>query len=68
MNHGLSDHTPIVLDFPNCPKSKPSFMFCDMWAKDANFKNMIKEIIEYHLPVSRLKALQTVLNKLRKPL
>ncbi|KAJ8438897.1 hypothetical protein Cgig2_007742 [Carnegiea gigantea] len=66
--HGLSDHTPIVLDFPNCPKSKPSFMFCDMWAKDANFKNMIKEIMEYHLPVSRLKALQTVLNKLRKPL
>lgn len=43
-------------------------MFCDMWAKDANFKNMIKEIMEYHLPVSRLKPLQTVLNKLRKPL
>ncbi|KAJ8442998.1 hypothetical protein Cgig2_014520 [Carnegiea gigantea] len=68
MNKDLSDHTPIVLDFPNCPKPKPSFMFCDMWAKDANFKNMIKEIMESRLPVSRLKALQTVLNKLRKPL
>ena len=31
---GLSDHSPISLDLPTCPKPRRSFQFCDMWVKD----------------------------------
>ena len=65
---GLSDHTRIVLDFPACPKPKKTFMFCDMWIKDARFK----EIVLYHMEQRgqgyALKVLQKLLQSLRKPL
>ncbi|KAJ8431134.1 hypothetical protein Cgig2_010067 [Carnegiea gigantea] len=31
---GLSDHTPIILSFPHCPKPRYTFLFCDIRAND----------------------------------
>jgi len=66
--NGLSDHTPIVLTFPACPRPKKTFMFCDMWTKDARFK----EIFQTHMAKRghgyALKVLQQLLQNWRKPL
>jgi len=43
MSQGLSDHTPIILSFPHCPKPKSSFQFCEMWTKDQSSKDIVKQ-------------------------
>ncbi|KAJ8436671.1 hypothetical protein Cgig2_006381 [Carnegiea gigantea] len=38
---GLSDHSPISLSFPHCPKPKYSFLFCDIWTRDGQFQEKV---------------------------
>ena len=69
---GLSDHTPIILSFPHCPRPRATFQFCDMWVLDKGFREIVK------IPLSRLssqnsrhqklKTLQYFLLALQKPL
>ncbi|KAJ8421214.1 hypothetical protein Cgig2_028027 [Carnegiea gigantea] len=66
--NGLSDHTPIMLDFPACPRPKKNFMFCDMWIKDAHFKEMVKSHMDRRGQGSALKVLQQLLHSLKKAL
>ncbi|KAJ8438738.1 hypothetical protein Cgig2_013784 [Carnegiea gigantea] len=65
---GLSDHTPIVINFPHLPKPKPTFLFCDMWTKDKSFKGLVQHHLNQPHANSPLKHLQQVLCKMRKPL
>ena len=65
--NSLSDHTPIVLDFPACPRPNRTFMFCDMWAKDYKFLDIVKAQTSQQKPGSALRGLQQLLTKLRKP-
>jgi len=65
---GLSDHSPISLDFPTCPKPKPSFQFCDMWTKDPQFLEFVAMMVDKHPCLSRLQALKYLLINLREPL
>ncbi|KAJ8422866.1 hypothetical protein Cgig2_031643 [Carnegiea gigantea] len=58
LTQGLSDHSPIALSFPCCPKLKSSFQFCDMRAKDEGFKDIIMSSIGHQLPNSWLGALK----------
>jgi len=66
--HSLSYHTPIVLDFPVCPRPKKAFRFCDMWTKDVQFKDMVKYYRDRCVQGPALKVLQHLLSSLRKPL
>ncbi|KAJ8420414.1 LOW QUALITY PROTEIN: hypothetical protein Cgig2_018065 [Carnegiea gigantea] len=68
MNFGLFDHTPIILSFPPCPKPKSSFQFCEMWAKDQGFNDIVKQSLAQQTRGSNLKALQHILITLRQPL
>jgi len=31
---GISDHTPLLVNFRHCPKPIVPFKYCDMWSKD----------------------------------
>ena len=67
-SQGLSDHTPIILSFPQCPKPVSSFQFCEMWTKDRSFKDIVVQGLQKRTRGSSLKDLQHVLNALKPPL
>jgi len=55
--NGLSDHTPIMLDFPACLRPTKNFLFCDMWIKAAHFKEIVKSHMDRRGQDSALKVL-----------
>ncbi|KAJ8436062.1 hypothetical protein Cgig2_000358 [Carnegiea gigantea] len=54
----LSDHTPIILSFSHCPKPRYTFLFCDMWANDRGFKDIVKTCLTQNQNGSKLRQLQ----------
>ena len=68
ISQGLSDHCPILISFPQCPKPKYSFLFCDMWAKDKEFKGIVRLCLSQTQKGSHLGQLQQVLKRLVPPL
>ena len=58
ISQGLSDHCPILISFPQCPKPKYSFLFCDMWAKDKEFKGIVRLCLSQTQKGSHLGQLQ----------
>ncbi|KAJ8427720.1 LOW QUALITY PROTEIN: hypothetical protein Cgig2_022194 [Carnegiea gigantea] len=65
MSKGLSNHTPIIFSFPQCPKPRSTFQFCEMWTKDKDFKDIVKHSLAQHQRGSSLKTLQHILSNLR---
>ncbi|KAJ8419500.1 hypothetical protein Cgig2_026412 [Carnegiea gigantea] len=65
---GLSDHSPISLDFPTCPRPKKSFQFFDMWVKDPQFMDLGAMNLEKQSHASKLQALKSFLCNMRGPL
>ncbi|KAJ8453404.1 hypothetical protein Cgig2_008288 [Carnegiea gigantea] len=60
---GLSDHTPVILSFPHLPKPKNTFLFCDMWTKDQEFKDIVKDIYAQQAKVrADLTQIQSLLH------
>ncbi|KAJ8440952.1 hypothetical protein Cgig2_020494 [Carnegiea gigantea] len=57
LTQGPSDHSPIALSFPSCPKPKSSFQFCDMWAKDETFEAIILNSMQHQQSHTYLGAL-----------
>ena len=47
----ISDHAPMIIEMPGCPKPSKQFQFCDMWIRDPTFL----DIISSTLPNSRHK-------------
>ena len=41
LTNGLSDHTPMLIQFPTAPKPSPQFQYCDMWSSHSNFHSVI---------------------------
>ncbi|KAJ8419240.1 hypothetical protein Cgig2_034176 [Carnegiea gigantea] len=39
--NSLSNHTPLLIQFPQSPKAKTKFQYCDIWAKYENFHTII---------------------------
>ncbi|KAJ8426938.1 hypothetical protein Cgig2_012898 [Carnegiea gigantea] len=52
---GPSDHTPIILSFPHYPKPRYTFLFCDMWANDRGFKDIVKTYLTQNQNGSKLR-------------
>ena len=67
MSSGLSDHTPIKLEFSTSPKSSSSFQYCDIWSTHPAFPSIIASITPpaSHTP---LLALYHYLDQLRPKL
>lgn len=40
-NQSLSDHTNLLIKFPDSPREKTRFQFCDMWTKHQQFESII---------------------------
>ena len=57
MANSLSDHTPILINFPPFTKPRTQFQFCNMWDKHPNFHNITKAILsrDQGNPLSQLK-------------
>ncbi|KAJ8421613.1 hypothetical protein Cgig2_010180 [Carnegiea gigantea] len=65
--NSLSDHTPILLQFPSLPRPPSVFQYCDMWSKHKEFNNIIlshKDVVTRSLMLS----LCGLLKRLRHPL
>ncbi|KAJ8440382.1 LOW QUALITY PROTEIN: hypothetical protein Cgig2_019371 [Carnegiea gigantea] len=65
--NSLSDHTPILLQFPSSPRPPSVFQYCDMWSKHKEFNNIILS----HKDVatrSPMLSLCGLLKRLRHPL
>ena len=64
--HSLSDHTPLLIQFPISPKEKFGFQFCDMCANHIQFDS----IISATLPSSpySMQKLKIYLDRLRPKL
>ena len=41
MAPGISDHTPLQMQFHNTPKPKAKFQYCDMWSAHSDFSSLI---------------------------
>ncbi|KAJ8444075.1 hypothetical protein Cgig2_030932 [Carnegiea gigantea] len=65
---GLSDHSPISLDFPTCPRPRETLQFCDMWVKDPHFLEIVAQQLAKQSQASKLQALKSLPCKLRGPL
>ncbi|KAJ8438642.1 hypothetical protein Cgig2_016388 [Carnegiea gigantea] len=65
--NSLSDHTPILLQFPSSPRPPSVFQYCDMWSKHKEFNNIIlshKDVITR----SPMLSLCGLLKRFRHPL
>ena len=43
--NSLSDHTPILINFPSSTKPHTQFQYCDMWGKHPDFHNIINDAL-----------------------
>ena len=73
MENSLSDRIAFVLNFPWCPKPKPSFQFCDMWIRDPSFLPLMTSLKAQFAstdPITKLKRFlktaKTALQKLNR--
>ena len=64
--HSLSDHTPLLIQFPDSPKEKSRFQFCDMWTKHIQFDYIISATLP-SAPYS-MQKLKTFLDRVRPKL
>ncbi|KAJ8424252.1 LOW QUALITY PROTEIN: hypothetical protein Cgig2_007178 [Carnegiea gigantea] len=64
MANGLSDHTPLLVQFPSSPKPSTKFQFCDMWAKHKEFPSLIAPLLSSH-ETHTLRSLYAFLARLR---
>ena len=65
--NSLSDHTPIILQFPSSPKARPNFQYCDMWSKHKDFERIITTP-KHSTNGSAMDSLCWYLNRIRAPL
>jgi len=65
--NGLSDHTPIILQFPTLPKPSLVFQYCDMWSKHKDFPG-ITTVQGFKSLSSPMLSLCKYLNHIRNPL
>jgi len=38
----FSDHTPLKINFPGCPKRRDHFKFCEIWCNDPKYKEIVQ--------------------------
>ncbi|KAJ8439677.1 hypothetical protein Cgig2_017950 [Carnegiea gigantea] len=63
--NSLSDHTPLLISFPNCPRVRFEFLFCNMCCKDPLFLGLIEDHCRKITNGSKLSQLRPFLFKLR---
>ncbi|KAJ8437358.1 LOW QUALITY PROTEIN: hypothetical protein Cgig2_023463 [Carnegiea gigantea] len=45
LTNGLSDHTPMLIQFLIAPKPTPQFQYCDMWSSQSDFHSIITSML-----------------------
>ena len=60
--NGLSNHAPILLQFPNAPKPQIRLSYYDMWSTHPAFR----DIIASKLPIAPLHTLETLCKLLKQ--
>ncbi|KAJ8429748.1 hypothetical protein Cgig2_031566 [Carnegiea gigantea] len=64
----LSDHTPLCLQFPATPKTRPSFKYCEMWGKHPDFSEIVSSALPTIESASTLSLIGSYLSSLRPKL
>ncbi|KAJ8427104.1 hypothetical protein Cgig2_029813 [Carnegiea gigantea] len=62
--NGLSDYSPMLIQFPPSSKPKRKFFFCKMWCKHPDFTKLVDSVIPPNT-TNPLNQLRTVMNKLK---
>ena len=63
--NGLSDHCPMLIQFPSSPKPKKAFLFCEMWCKHPDFLRLVASVTPSVIS-SPLRQLREVMLKLKR--
>ncbi|KAJ8423882.1 hypothetical protein Cgig2_001548 [Carnegiea gigantea] len=64
---GLSDHTPLIIQFPSSSKPQDSFKFCDIWASHKDFLPLVTASIPARSRPCSLAQMTTPDFSLQKP-
>ncbi|KAJ8425230.1 hypothetical protein Cgig2_019119 [Carnegiea gigantea] len=64
LTNGLSDHTPMMIQFPTSSKPQGKFQFCKMWCKHPDFNKRVDSAIP-PFTANPLNQLRTTMIKLR---
>ena len=59
---GLSDHSPLEIQFHNSPKPKAKFQYCDMWSSHPTFTSLVTS----HIPSQNADPFGTLCHYLDK--
>jgi len=65
--NALSDHTPLLVQFPATPKPKHRFQFCDMWCGHPDFTKIIDSAMNSIPPphvTGALRQLKWIMDKI----
>ncbi|KAJ8423616.1 hypothetical protein Cgig2_015705 [Carnegiea gigantea] len=63
--NSLSNHTPLLIQFPQSPKAKTKFQYCDMWANHENFHTIITVALPSPSSTLNLLHLKRFLDQIR---
>ncbi|KAJ8432051.1 LOW QUALITY PROTEIN: hypothetical protein Cgig2_016330 [Carnegiea gigantea] len=63
MAEGTSNHTPLLLSFPHCPRHSASFKYCDMWSKDPQFQPIVAKALKPKPKGSKMHQLIEIAEK-----
>ena len=71
--NGLSDHSPIIIQFLQTSKPRHSFQYCDMWSHHSTYQGLISQALAqvkgsnyFQQMQALLAALRPLLNKLNR--
>ena len=68
VTESLFDHTPLVLTFPDYPKTKAQFRFCDMWAEYESYEALVEDQCNQMGKGCHMYQLMQTLKNLKRPL
>ncbi|KAJ8431896.1 hypothetical protein Cgig2_009963 [Carnegiea gigantea] len=64
--NGLSDHSPIMIQFHDAPKPKTSFQYCNMWSSHKDFQHIVASVAKNYELKACLHSFQNFLKHLKK--
>ncbi|KAJ8425647.1 hypothetical protein Cgig2_023401 [Carnegiea gigantea] len=67
LTNGLSDHSPMLVQFPTSAKQRSRFQFCEMWCKHQDFAKIVTSVVS-PISSSPLRQLRSVMANLRSQL
>jgi len=63
--NGLSDHSPIIIQFLQTSKPRHAFQYCDMWSHHSTYQGLISQALAQVKGSNCFQQMQALLGALR---